>query len=208
MLMASDQLRGLGEWYNPATWFQPSPTEQQRRDAAWNLTNLKIWNKQLKINRAKLDAARNAGGGGTPEYTEASHQQRVAEANFDTAHGMAIDAYNAAVAAGKVRPLDNGRASLAGIDVVLEIAFGAALVVAAIWAAPALIPFLGVCLILVAAFAAFTLTMDALSRLLPAVAVALAPISNMVGTVAASGAAIVLAVVGFLIFSKLRGASA
>ncbi len=207
MLIARDQLGlgGLGAWYDPRTWFGPSKDQQE---AAYQMTQLKLYAKQIKINRAKLDAARKAGGGGRPEYSEASHQQRIAESNFDQANATAITWYNRAVADGKVRPMDEeGHTALNGWGVVLEILLAVALVVVAIIAAAELSLFLAVVAVIVAAFAAFVLAMDALSRVMPAVGAAVAPLAAPIAETVGAGAVIALAVLGML-FLRRKGARA
>lgn len=194
-MIESLQLTGLASF--APTWWPFSATSKDQDEAAYQLTMLPVYKRQLEGLRAKLDAARARGQGQTPAYTDASYKVMVAEQKFDEVHSTALQWYERAQQAGKVRPLDESlNGGLAGRG-VLTIVIGVALVVVGVVGAVAAAPFVATCAALVGLIGAATAAVGALSVALP---------PEHLSTIAGSGAIIAALVFGILVLSRLRGA--
>ncbi|MBX3377538.1 MAG: hypothetical protein KF678_11120 [Phycisphaeraceae bacterium] len=192
------QVEGLGA----AAWWPFGPSKDQE-EAAYQLTMLPVYKRQLDGLRSKLDAARARGEGRTPAYTDASYKVMVAEQKFDQVHATALQWYEQAQRAGKVRPLDeqmNG--GLAGTwRAVLTIAIGVAIVVVGVVAAPAvaggaaITAFVVACKALIALIGTATAAAGGLALVFP---------PEQLGAVAGSGAIIAFAAFAIFVLSRLR----
>lgn len=193
MMIDAVQVEGLGA----ASWWPFGPSKDQE-EAAYQLTMLPVYKRQLDGLRAKLDAARARGQGRTPAYTDASYKVMVAEQKFDQVHATALQWYEAARRAGKVKPLDEDlRGGLAGrgvLTIVLGVALVVVGVVGAVAAAP-FMPFIAACAAVVALIGAATAAVGALVEAVPV---------EQLGAVAGSGAIIAFAVFGIIVLARLR----
>lgn len=184
------QVEGLGA----ASWWPFGPSKDQE-EAAYQLTMLPIYKRQLDGLRSKLDAARARGEGRTPAYTDASYKVMVAEQKFDQVHATALQWYEQARRAGKVRPLDDNMVGgLAGRG-VLTIVIGVALVIVGVVGAMAAAPFVAACAALVGLIGAATAAVGAMSEAIP---------PEQLASVAGSGAVIAFAAFAIFVLARLR----
>lgn len=184
------QVEGLGA----VSWWPFGPSKDQE-EAAYQLTMLPVYKRQLDGLRSKLDGARARGEGRTPAYTDASYKVMVAEQKFDQVHATALQWYEQARRAGKVRPLDeNMNGGLAGRG-VLTIVIGVALVIVGVVGAMAAAPFIAACAALVGVIGAATAAVGALSEAIPA---------ELLASVAGSGAVIAFAAFAIFVLARLR----